>query len=158
MEVGLGSKKSSNSDAFFYYNRYLEEGLGGVKETELRTGFILSRTRSGADRRRHCASRFCSVCSPELTTFSFPLSSLAPQSPRESFCQPSYRPKVLCTGGGLASLPLGQPNKPGAQSTLVCSSVSSPPSRQPPMGWPSGHFLTADMQLTETRDVCFGAK
>lgn len=38
-------------DIPFYYNRYLEEGMRGVKENS-EQGFNLSRTRMGADERR----------------------------------------------------------------------------------------------------------
>lgn len=73
----------------------------------------------GLTKEETLAPQFFSVSTPELTTLSFSLSSLSPQSSREFFRQLFYNgPKVLSAGGGLASLTLGQPKKLGSQSAF----------------------------------------
>lgn len=142
----------------FCYNRYSEKARGGIKETkDSEQGFILSRTRRGADERRNSGSLVLCVCTRAHHTFHSPV--LTGPSSRELFCQLFYNgPKVYRAGGDLTSLPLGQPEELDAQSTRpVPLTVPSASPAAASWGFVLRPFPEADMQLTETRGVCFGA-
>lgn len=125
----------------FCYNRYSEKARGGIKETkDSEQGFILSRTRRGADKRRNSGSLVLCVCTRAHHTFHSPV--LTGPSSRELFCQLFYNgPKVYRAGGDLTSLPLGQPEELDAQSTRPVPLSQAPPLLQPRGGSSSGHFL-----------------
>lgn len=110
-----GENLIKSSDTLFYYNRRCGRSQG---DRELRTSIHSEQNqdRNWQKRLWIFSSFLSSLLSLLYLLFPCPHWLL---SSRELFCQPSCnRPKALSTEGGLASQPLGQPNKLRAQLAL----------------------------------------